>query len=106
MGPRPPAHRARRRRAHRSQHRGDRRHEEQIDGLNRALRHSGNSSTIPPSSDHPVVVIGGGKVGRAAARAAAQARLTVHIVDENASLKPLLSEIASRVIIGTPPIST
>jgi Trk K+ transport system NAD-binding subunit len=72
----------------------------QIDGLNRALRASGNSSTIPPSNDHPVVVIGGGKVGRAAARALQKRGLTVHIIDENASLKPILSEIASRVIIG------
>jgi Trk K+ transport system NAD-binding subunit len=72
----------------------------QIDGLNRALRHSGNSSTIPPSSEHPVVVIGGGKVGRAAARALRKRGITVHIVDENASLKAVLAEIASRVIIG------
>jgi Trk K+ transport system NAD-binding subunit len=72
----------------------------QIDGLNRALRISGNSASVPPTNDHPVVVIGGGKVGRAAARALRKRGITVHIVEENASLKPMLSEIASRVIIG------
>ena len=74
---------------------------EQIDGLNRALRaHSKAPSTIPPTSDHPVIVIGGGKVGRAAARALRKRGLTVHIIDENAALKPMLSDLASRVIIG------
>jgi Trk K+ transport system NAD-binding subunit len=73
----------------------------QIDGLNEALL----QASLPPEparvlGDQPVVVIGGGKVGRAAARALRKRGLTVHIVDANPELRPILSELASRVIIG------
>jgi Trk K+ transport system NAD-binding subunit len=73
---------------------------EQIDGLNAALRASQPVAQAHGHGEQPVVVIGGGKVGRAAARALRKRGLTVHIVDENPDLRPMLSEIASRVIIG------
>jgi Trk K+ transport system NAD-binding subunit len=55
---------------------------------------------IYDSSDSPVVVIGGGKVGCAAARALREREISVVILDRNPDLRPRLEEVADRVVIG------
>jgi Trk K+ transport system NAD-binding subunit len=73
----------------------------QIDGINSALREASQPSPpVRSSGEQPVIIIGGGKVGRAAMRALRKRGLAVHVVDQNPELRPLLSELASRVIIG------
>jgi Trk K+ transport system NAD-binding subunit len=49
---------------------------------------------------NPVIVIGGGKVGRATARALRDRKLTVHVVDEDPRLGESLRQLADRVVIG------
>ena len=51
-------------------------------------------------NENPVLVIGGGKVGRAAARALKARDISVHLVERDPSLKAYLSEIADRVFPG------
>jgi len=51
-------------------------------------------------NENPVLVIGGGKVGRAAARALKSRGITVHVVERDRSLGAHLSEIADRVFPG------
>lgn len=51
-------------------------------------------------NDNPVLVLGGGKVGRAAARALRERDIAVHIVDENRELEPYLKSVCDRVFIG------
>ena len=51
-------------------------------------------------NENPVLVIGGGKVGRAAARALKARDITVHVVERDPSLEAQLSEIADRVFQG------
>jgi voltage-gated potassium channel len=67
--------------------------EEQIGELNAMF-------VIYKYNENPVVVIGGGKVGRAALRALKAHGAAVNVVEENPSLEPFLSEIADRVVIG------
>ena len=52
------------------------------------------------ANDNPVVVIGGGKVGRAAARALTRRGVDVHVIERRPELEPRLREVATRVIVG------
>ena len=49
---------------------------------------------------HPVLIIGGGKVGRAAGRALKARGVPVHIVERNASLAPKIEGIPDQLFIG------
>jgi Trk K+ transport system NAD-binding subunit len=51
-------------------------------------------------NENPVLVIGGGKVGRAAARALKKRDIVVHILDRDSDLVPRLARIADRVFSG------
>lgn len=51
-------------------------------------------------NENPVVVLGGGKVGRAAIRALKQRGIAVHVVEKDGELGPRLSELADKVVIG------
>ena len=51
-------------------------------------------------NENPVLVLGGGKVGRATARALKERDVIVHIVERDPDLKNLLSGIASKVFVG------
>lgn len=51
-------------------------------------------------NDNPVLVIGGGKVGRAAIRALKQREIAVHVVEKDPALRPYLEPIADVVVIG------
>jgi Trk K+ transport system NAD-binding subunit len=51
-------------------------------------------------NDNPVLILGGGKVGRAAARALRQREIQVHVVEANPALEPYLKTICDRVFIG------
>jgi voltage-gated potassium channel len=55
---------------------------------------------IYDDNTHPVVVIGGGKVGRAAIRALRARDVGVHVVERDPALRERLEAIADRVIIG------
>jgi Trk K+ transport system NAD-binding subunit len=55
---------------------------------------------IYQSSDAPVLVIGGGKVGEAVAVALRERGVSVTILEADASLKERLDEVADRVVIG------
>jgi Trk K+ transport system NAD-binding subunit len=50
--------------------------------------------------DAPVLVIGGGKVGCAAAEALRDRNTAVTLLDRDCSLRPQLEEIADRVVVG------
>jgi voltage-gated potassium channel len=52
------------------------------------------------ANDNPVVVIGGGKVGRAATRALRRAGAAVHLIEKDEGLRPRLVDVADRLIIG------
>jgi Trk K+ transport system NAD-binding subunit len=49
---------------------------------------------------HPVVIIGGGKVGRAAARALKERGVMVHIVERKRELEPRIGQIPDQLVIG------
>ena len=51
-------------------------------------------------NENPVLVIGGGTVGRAAARALRQREVKVHILERDPSLRDRLAGFADRVFIG------
>jgi Trk K+ transport system NAD-binding subunit len=51
-------------------------------------------------NENPVLVIGGGKVGCAAARALRARDTAVTILDQDPSLRPELAKVADRVVIG------
>jgi voltage-gated potassium channel len=51
-------------------------------------------------NDNPVLVLGGGKVGRAAVRSLRERDIRVHVVDEIPGLEPYLKTIADEVFIG------
>jgi len=51
-------------------------------------------------NENPVLVIGGGKVGRACMRALKQRDVPVHVLERDPKLRPLLSQIADQVFIG------
>lgn len=52
------------------------------------------------ADESPVMVLGGGKVGRAAARALRARGVRVELVDKNPALRERLERIADRVVIG------
>ncbi len=66
---------------------------EQVETLN-------DTFVIEHPSDEPVVVIGGGKVGRAAIRALAARGVRANVIDSEDALRPRLEEIANQVVIG------
>ena len=51
-------------------------------------------------NDRPVVVIGGGKVGRATARALRERGIPVTIIEEDPALEPQLARCSDRVVVG------
>ena len=51
-------------------------------------------------NENPMIVIGGGKVGRAAARALKQRDAAVHVIESNPELHSFLASIADEVVIG------
>jgi len=55
---------------------------------------------IYPHNENPVLVIGGGKVGCAAARALRERDTAVTVLDQDPSLEPQLARVADRVVIG------
>jgi Trk K+ transport system NAD-binding subunit len=66
---------------------------EQIEELNEVL-------VIYDANPHPVLVIGGGKVGRAAALALKRREIPVHVVERNPDLEPKIRGIPDRLFIG------
>jgi Trk K+ transport system NAD-binding subunit len=65
----------------------------QIEDLNEAL-------VIYDANSNPVLVIGGGKVGRAAASALKRRQIPVHVVEKNAELEPKIRGTPDRLFIG------
>jgi Trk K+ transport system NAD-binding subunit len=51
-------------------------------------------------NENPVLVIGGGKVGKAVARALQRRQISVHMIERDRTLEPSLRELADRVFIG------
>lgn len=51
-------------------------------------------------NDNPVLILGGGKVGRAAAHALRRRGIGVHVVEKDRSLEPRLTALADRVFWG------
>ena len=49
---------------------------------------------------NPIIVIGGGKVGRAATRALKQKGLAVHVIEKNVDMLPRIGELPDRVFPG------
>lgn len=66
---------------------------EQIQAVNELL-------VIYDSNDNPVIVVGGGKVGRAAVRALKRMGIAVHLVERDASLQASLEGLPDRLFIG------
>ena len=66
---------------------------EQIDKLN-------NELVISDANPHPVLIIGGGKVGRAAARALKRRHVPVHVVERKRELKRKITGIPDRLFLG------
>ena len=66
---------------------------EQVEGLDAMF-------SIYEPNENPVLVIGGGKVGRAVIRALKERGIKVHVVEENPTLEPVLQKLADLVIIG------
>jgi Trk K+ transport system NAD-binding subunit len=65
----------------------------QVDSLNALF-------AIYEPNENPVLVIGGGKVGRAVTRALRERKVSVHIVERDPTLQTALAEIADRVFPG------
>jgi voltage-gated potassium channel len=65
----------------------------QIQELNEVL-------VIYDANPHPVLVIGGGKVGRATARALKRREIPVHVVEKKPELEPKIQGIPDRLFIG------
>jgi len=55
---------------------------------------------IYDANPHPVLIIGGGKVGRSAARALKQRGIPVNIVEKNRDLEPHIVGLPDRLVIG------
>lgn len=66
---------------------------EQIEELNTVL-------VIYDANPNPVLVIGGGKVGRAASRALKRRAIPVHVVERNPELEPKIVGIPDRLFLG------
>jgi Trk K+ transport system NAD-binding subunit len=65
----------------------------QIDELNEVL-------VIYDANPNPILVIGGGKVGRAAARALKRREILVHVVERNRDLAGALAGVANELFMG------
>ncbi len=66
---------------------------QQIEELNELL-------VIYDANPNPVLIIGGGKVGRSAARALKRREIPVHLVERKAELEPKISGIPDQLFIG------
>lgn len=66
---------------------------EQIDELNDLF-------VICDTNPNPVLIIGGGKVGRAAARALKRRGIPVHVVELDPELEPRIRDIADQLFLG------
>ena len=66
---------------------------EQISKLDEVL-------VIYDSNPNPVLIVGGGKVGRAAAVALKRREIPVHIVERNPELEPQIASIPDRLFLG------
>jgi Trk K+ transport system NAD-binding subunit len=51
-------------------------------------------------NENPVLVMGGGKVGKAVARSLKRRQIAVHLIERDATLEPELRDLADRVFIG------
>ena len=69
-------------------------------GSDDQLRELDEVLAIYDVNPHPVLIIGGGKVGRAAGRALKARGVPVHIVERNASLAPKIEGIPDQLFIG------
>ena len=65
----------------------------QVQALNEML-------VIYDANPHPVLVIGGGRVGRAAAAALKRRSIPVHLVERDKKLEPTIAGIPDRLILG------
>jgi voltage-gated potassium channel len=55
---------------------------------------------IYDANPNPVLILGGGKVGRAAAAALRRREIPVHMVERNAELEPKIASIPDRLFLG------
>jgi Trk K+ transport system NAD-binding subunit len=55
---------------------------------------------IYSANDNPVLVIGGGKVGQATARALRRREVAVCLLERDEALRPVLAEVCDHVVIG------
>jgi Trk K+ transport system NAD-binding subunit len=67
--------------------------QEEIQALNEVL-------VIYDANPNPVLILGGGKVGRAAARALKSRQIPVHIVERDPDLEASIADIPDRLFIG------
>jgi Trk K+ transport system NAD-binding subunit len=56
--------------------------------------------SIYEPNENPVLVLGGGKVGRAAVRSLKRHGTSVHVIERDPALQPFLEAIADKVLIG------
>ena len=66
---------------------------EQIAALDEVL-------AIYDANPNPVLILGGGKVGRAAAAALKRRKIPVHMVERNPELQPQIASIPDRLFLG------
>ena len=69
-------------------------------GTDDQLKRLGNESLPVSMGPEPVLVIGGGRVGIAAAKRLAKKKKRVHIIEKNPDLREVLSEVCDEVHIG------
>ncbi|MCA9737045.1 MAG: NAD-binding protein [Gemmatimonadetes bacterium] len=69
-------------------------------GSHRQIEELNEQLVIYDANPNPVLVIGGGKVGRAAARALKRREIPVHIVERHPQLEARLAGIPDRLFIG------
>jgi Trk K+ transport system NAD-binding subunit len=55
---------------------------------------------IYDTNENPVLVVGGGKVGRAAARVLKRQGIAVHLIEKNAAMRERIGDAADKVFIG------
>jgi len=71
-----------------------------VTGSPRQIAELNEILVIYDANPNPVVIIGGGKVGRAAARALLRREIPVRVVERNPDLRPKLEDITDRYVIG------
>lgn len=69
-------------------------------GREEQMAHLDEFFVFSEANEAPVVVIGGGKVGRSAIRALKRFEHKVHVIELDPKLKPYLEKLADRVFIG------